>query len=186
MHLHKVIPSGAGLGGGSADAAFTLLLLNDKFQLGLSSQQLESYALELGSDCPFFISNQPSLAFGRGEVLKHLSLDLSSYRIAVIHPGIHISTPWAFSKIKPRKDRQPLQEVIKKPVTDWAASLVNDFEPVVFQEYPAIERIKEQLYASGAVYASLSGSGSSVFGLFNKEVSIEEASFPPGYFIRMV
>jgi 4-diphosphocytidyl-2-C-methyl-D-erythritol kinase len=172
IHLHKVIPMGAGLGGGSADGAFTLKMLNEKFQLGLSTDQLLNYALQLGSDCPFFLLNQPSFAAGRGEELGPVDVDLSAYRLVVIYPGVHINTAWAFSQLRPNKPLKPLKEVINQPITTWKAELVNDFEQAVFEAHPEIKSIKENLYAQGAVYASLSGSGSAVYGIFQKDKDV--------------
>ena len=169
MHLHKHIPMGAGLGGGSADGAFALKMLNDKFQLKLSSDQLISYSLQLGSDCPFFIINQPCFAEGRGERLTPVSLDLSDYRFIIIYPSIHISTGQAFSKLHPKQPVKSIKDIIIQPVETWKAELVNDFEEVVFASHPAIKAIKENLYTHGAVYASMTGSGSTVFGIFKKE-----------------
>jgi len=183
MHLHKSIPLGAGLGGGSADAAFTLQLLNTKFKLNLTNEQLINYALQLGSDCPFFIINQPCFATGRGEVLKQITLDLSNYQLIIINPGIHINTGWAFSQIKPGVPKLSIELVIQQPINTWKADLINDFEVPVFEKYPVIQSIKAQLYKSGAVYAAMSGSGSSVFGLFDKG-NLPVLSFPVEYFVR--
>ncbi len=183
MHLHKVIPSGAGLGGGSSDGAFTLLLLNKKFGLGLTESQLINYALQLGSDCPFFIKNKPCYATGRGEQLEEIDLDLSRYKIALINPGIHINTGKAFSEIIPNQQRTNLPELIKLPVQEWKNYLTNDFEKVIFFTYPEIKSIKETLYKQGAVYASMSGSGSTVYGLFEKDVSLH-FDFPDHYFLK--
>jgi 4-diphosphocytidyl-2-C-methyl-D-erythritol kinase len=168
MHLHKVIPMGAGLGGGSADGAFTLLLANEKFQLNLSTEQLTNYALQLGSDCPFFIPNKPCFAEGRGELLQPIELDLFNYQFIIINPNIHISTAWAFSQITPKQPTKSAKEIITQPIETWRDELVNDFEEQVFQAHPEIKAIKENLYAQGAVYASMTGSGSTVFGIFNK------------------
>src|SRR5437868_10434675 len=172
MHLHKVIPMGAGLGGGSADGAFALLLLNKKLNPGLSEEQLREYALKLGSDCPFFIFNKPCYASGRGEKLEPIELDLSSYRIAVIHTGIHIPTGWAFSQINPSNPARSLKEIIRLPIKEWRTELKNDFEDVVYRQHPEILYIKEELYRQGAEYASMTGSGSAVFGLFDKKADI--------------
>jgi 4-diphosphocytidyl-2-C-methyl-D-erythritol kinase len=185
MHLHKSIPLGAGLGGGSADGAFTLQLLNTKFNLGLSPEQLIVYALQLGSDCPFFIINKPCFATGRGEVLKEISLDLSEYEIVIVNPGIHINTGWAFSQIIPAQPKQSIESIIQQPIASWQSDLVNDFEKPVFEKYAAIKNIKETLYKNNAVYASMSGSGSSVFGIFEKG-QLPAISFPEAYFVRSV
>jgi 4-diphosphocytidyl-2-C-methyl-D-erythritol kinase len=183
MHLHKAIPSGAGLGGGSADAAFTLKLLNDTFELGLSTEKLMVYALELGSDCPFFLINNPCFATGRGETLERCDLNLSGYKIIIVNPGIHINTGKAFSQIMLSVQGISLKEVIRSPIKRWKDELYNDFEKIIFKEYPEVVDVKDQLYVAGAVYASMSGSGSTVFGIFDKE-SNPLLSFPKDYFIK--
>lgn len=182
MHLHKTIPMGAGLGGGSADGAFTLTMVNQQFGLGLNEQQLISYALMLGSDCPFFIRNQPSYATGRGENMQPVSLDLSMYRFVLINPGIHVSTAWAFSQLQPGKPKKSCLAIIQQAVTNWKNQLVNDFEIPVMQAHPEIQTIREELYQQGAVYASMTGSGSTVYGIFEKNQSAH-FNFPPSYFI---
>jgi len=169
MHLHKVIPLGAGLGGGSADAAFTLQILNKKFNLELSEKQLINYALQLGSDCPFFIINKPCFATGRGEILEPINIDLTNYKILIVNPGIQVETKWAFSKIIPQQPVISIKEIIKLPIGKWKDNLQNNFEIPVFAEYPEIEKIKNKLYKSGATYASMSGSGSTVYGIFKKD-----------------
>jgi 4-diphosphocytidyl-2-C-methyl-D-erythritol kinase len=169
MHLFKHIPMGAGLGGGSADGAFMLKLLDQNFQLGLGLEKLLEYAVLLGSDCPFFILNRPCLASGRGEVLAPIRLDLSAYSLVLVHPGVHISTAWAFSQIIPRLPERRISEIIQEPITNWSTKLMNDFEAPVLREYPNLATIKEKLYTQGALYASLTGSGSSFFGIFEKD-----------------
>jgi 4-diphosphocytidyl-2-C-methyl-D-erythritol kinase len=186
MHLHKVIPLGAGLGGGSADGAFTLLLLNKKFNLGMSEDELIDYALQLGSDAPFFIRNKPCYATGRGEKMDLVDLNLSTYKILVVNPRIHINTGWAFRQITPLSDRPSLKEQIQLPIQDWKDQLVNDFEAPVMALYPEIAAIKEELYHNGALYAAMSGSGSTVFGIFPKESSTETIEFPEHYFRKEV
>jgi 4-diphosphocytidyl-2-C-methyl-D-erythritol kinase len=173
MHLHKNIPLGAGLGGGSADAAFALKLIDEKFQLGLSREKLIDLALRLGSDCPFFIINSPAYATGRGEFLEPLSLSLSAYNFLVVSPGVHISTAKAFSLVTPAVPNCSLKEIVQKPIDTWKTELVNDFEQPVFNLFPEIKFIKEELYRSGALYASLTGSGSSVFGIFEKKINTD-------------
>ncbi|WP_152266639.1 4-(cytidine 5'-diphospho)-2-C-methyl-D-erythritol kinase [Agriterribacter humi] len=168
MHLHKTIPAGAGLGGGSANGAFTLLLINKKFNLNLSSEQLIQYALQLGSDCPFFINNQPCYAMERGEKMEMLALNLSSHSFLIVYPAIHINTAWAFSRVTPARSPKPVKTIVQQPVETWKDELVNDFELPVFSQYPQIAQIKKSLYDNGALYASLSGSGSSVYGIFSK------------------
>ena len=177
MHLHKAIPPGAGLGGGSADGAFALKLLNDKFDLNLSPSQLTNYALLLGSDCPFFIINKPCFATSKGEVLEPVRIDLNTYKFILITPGIHIHTAKAFSQITPALPDKSIKEIIQQPVATWKNYLKNDFEDVVFRQYPEIKSIKEELYNAGALYASMSGSGSSVYGIFEKEKKVQ-LSFP--------
>jgi 4-diphosphocytidyl-2-C-methyl-D-erythritol kinase len=173
IHLHKAIPMGAGLGGGSADGAFLLSMLNQKFHLHLTSEQLISYALQLGSDCPFFIINKPCFATGRGEVLSPVGLDLKEYRLVLVNPGIHVSTREAFSTLTAKVPTRSLQDIICQPVAEWKEVLKNDFEEPVFRLYPAIEKIKFELYEAGAVYASMTGSGSTVFGIFRTDTNLE-------------
>ena len=185
LHLHKNIPMGAGLGGGSADAAFTLLLLNQKFNLQLSEAQLIDAALKLGSDCPFFIINKPCLAGSRGENLLPVQLDLSNYYFVIINPGIHVSTAWAFAQITPKIPALPIADIISLPVTQWKDLLKNDFEAPVMAAYPAIEQIKTSLYDQGALYASMTGSGSSVFGIFESKPE-KIAGLPENYFIQVL
>ena len=186
MHLHKTIPMGAGLGGGSADGAFALQLINDKLQLNLSTNQLINYALQLGSDCPFFIINKTCFATSRGEVLEEINLDLSSYQIVIINPQIHISTAWAFSKIAPKQPTKSIKKIIQQPITTWKTELQNDFEVAVLKEHLAVRNIKETMYYSGAVYASLTGTGSTVFGIFSKIFQPTDFGFPNNYFVKWV
>jgi 4-diphosphocytidyl-2-C-methyl-D-erythritol kinase len=166
MHLHKAIPMGAGLGGGSSNGAFALKMLNKLFQLNISQARLEQYALQLGSDCPFFIRNKPCLATGRGEMMEEIEIDLSAYRIALVNPSIHVSTADAFRGVVPTQPIVPLSEIITKDPSSWKELLHNDFEPSVFSKFPQIAAIKTRLYEHGAVYASMTGSGSTVYGLF--------------------
>jgi 4-diphosphocytidyl-2-C-methyl-D-erythritol kinase len=183
IHLHKAIPSGAGLGGGSADASFILKMLNDKYRLNLSTDHLVSYGLQLGSDCPFFIINKPCLATGRGEILEEKKIDLSAYKILIVNPGIHISTGWAFTQLTPALPAKSIKEIIQQPILSWKEELKNDFEDPVFKHYPEIKSIKETLYNNGAIYTAMSGSGSTVFGLFEKGKSIK-IDFPVNYFTK--
>lgn len=185
MHLHKTIPMGAGLGGGSADGAFTLLLLNKKFNLGLSEVALMDYALQLGSDCPFFIRNKPCFATGRGEIMEDVKLDLSGYKFVLVNPRIHINTGWAFSQIKPAGKRQSIREIIQLPVDEWHEKLVNDFEEPAAKYHPEIAGVKDALRQQGALYASMTGSGSTVYGIFAKETE-PTLSFPSKYFVKTV
>lgn len=177
LHLMKAIPMGAGLGGGSADGSFTLMMLNEKFQLGISKQQLESYALALGSDCPFFIRNKPCFATGRGEQMRDFPLDLTAYSLLLVHPGIHVSTAQAFSGVVPSVPEQSIQDIIRDDVATWRDRLVNDFERTVFPQFPAIQQLRDRLYEHGAIYASMTGSGSSVFGIYPSG-KLPDLSFP--------
>lgn len=195
IHLHKVIPMGAGLGGGSADAAYMLRLLNEKFNLLLSNQQLMSYALQLGSDCPFFIINKPCFATGRGEVLEEIALDLSKYKIVIINPRIHVNTGWAFAELAkgsdgskpaaPSPSDPSLKYIIQQPIETWKDVLKNDFEKPVSKAHPQIREIKEYLYGQGAIYAAMSGSGSTVFGIFDKNIATITAP-DPNYFMKII
>jgi 4-diphosphocytidyl-2-C-methyl-D-erythritol kinase len=176
-YLHKVIPHGAGLGGGSSDAASVLIILNSLFNLQLNDQQLLKYAFELGSDCSFFIYNKPMMAKGRGELLQPVDVSLQKYFIVIVMPPVMVSTKEAYGMISPEQHSSSLDVVIQLPVHQWKNALVNDFEKPVFEKYPVIKEVKEKLYISGAVYASMSGSGSSVFGIFDKAVDLEN-DFP--------
>jgi 4-diphosphocytidyl-2-C-methyl-D-erythritol kinase len=171
---------GAGLGGGSADGAIMLKMLNSKYQLNLTDEQLLKYALELGSDCPFFIINKPCFATGRGENLEPLQLDLSAYKIVLVNPGIQVSTKEAFSKLKPVVPKKRLKELIQQPINNWKDEIVNDFEEPVFGLYPQIKKIKIDLYKAGAIYSSMTGTGSTVFGIYEKNTKTN-LSFPTGY-----
>jgi len=188
MHLHKAIPMGGGLGGGSADGAFVLKLLNEKFDLHLSTTQLLDYAAALGSDGPFFIINKPCYATGRGEILEEITLDLSAYKIVLVNPNIHVSTAWAFGELSKGSDSfkpsDPLT-AIGQPINTWKEHLQNDFEKPVFEKYPEIKNVRDELYNAGAIYAAMSGSGSTVFGIFDKSFS---ATFTGGsdYFVRVI
>lgn len=175
IHLHKAIPIGAGLGGGSADAAFFIRLLNDMFQLGISWGEMHHYARQLGSDCSFFISNKPVFAEGKGDQLESLNLSLSGYHLVLVYPDIHINTAMAYTGVHPKKPTRSLEnDVLNLPVEQWKESIHNDFEDSIFVKYPEIKKIKEKLYSIGAVYASMSGSGSAVYGLFKKEVNTKK------------
>lgn len=175
IHMFKHIPTGAGLGGGSADAAFMIKLLNEKFNLKLSIEKMEEYAAILGADCAFFIQNKPVFASGIGNIFENITLSLKGYYIVLVKPDIFVSTKDAFSHITPMHPNQSLKEIIRMPVETWRATMKNDFEESVFQKYPEIAAIKDKLYDMGAIYASMSGSGSSVFGIFQEQVEhIEE------------
>jgi 4-diphosphocytidyl-2-C-methyl-D-erythritol kinase len=168
IYLQKHIPAGAGLGGGSADGAFMLQALNKKFELGIAIDQLQYYARQLGSDCPFFILNKPCYATGRGEILEPLTTNPLDASFVLVHPGIHINTALAFSRLKPAKPLQSIREIISLPVEQWKDVLENDFEKVVLNDHPLLAGIKQKLYASGALYASMTGSGSAFYGIFEK------------------
>ncbi|RLC23045.1 MAG: 4-(cytidine 5'-diphospho)-2-C-methyl-D-erythritol kinase [Deltaproteobacteria bacterium] len=172
IHLHKIIPMGAGLGGGSSDAAFTIKLLNDLFNLRLSVSTMQDYAGRLGSDCPFFIKNKAVLASNTGDQFEPLNLNLKKFFFAIVAPKIHINTPEAYSWIKPKFKQTSLQTIISYPIDQWKQNLTNDFEIEVFKRFQEIEKIKENLYNAGAIYASMSGSGSAVYGIFNNPVSL--------------
>lgn len=169
MHLHKTIPPGAGLGGGSSDGAFTLRILNQKFSLGIPEANLYGYALRLGSDCPFFLFNKPCIGKGRGEILEEIPISLKGRFLKVTIPSIPISTAEIFKQVIPRNDSEILKEVISQPVENWKMTLKNDFEEIVFSLYPDIKKIKESMYDAGAVYSSLSGTGSAVYGIFSEK-----------------
>lgn len=172
IHLHKVLPTGAGLGGGSSDAAFTLRLLNTVFDLKLSKNQLRDYAAQLGSDCSFFVEDKPMLGTGRGEQLVDLPLSLNGLYMVLVKPDIHVSTVDAYAGVTPHAPHQSLKEILALPVAEWKDYLFNDFEKSVFLKYPAIEAIKKEFYDHGAIYASMSGSGSSVFGIFLSQTEL--------------
>lgn len=186
MHLHKAIPMGAGLGGGSSDGAHTLLLLNKKFNLGLSTTTLIEMALQLGSDCPFFIENKTCFAWSRGEMMEPLALDLKGCSLLLINPGIHVSTPWAFSQISPRTPSFSLQDLPSIPKTEWKDAVINDFQEPVAKHHPVIETIIETCYKAGAFYAAMSGSGSTCFALFDRDVSVPRMSEFQSYWTKQI
>ena len=168
IHLHKIIPMGAGLGGGSSDAAFTLKILNAIFNLGLDHTQLQEYASQIGSDCAFFIENKTAIATSRGEVLELYGLDLKGKHIIIVCPDIHVSTKQAFSAINPKPYSGDFKQLLSD-TNKWKGNLHNQFEDTILPIHPELEIIKNLLYANGAFYASMSGSGSAMFGLFDKE-----------------
>lgn len=182
IHLYKHIPSGAGLGGGSSDAAFMLKLLNDHYQLGVSEEQLEVYAATLGADCAFFIRNAPTFAEEIGNIFSPIPLSLKGYQILIIKPDVFVSTREAFANIHPHHPEYSIKEAIKRPVNEWKEILINDFEDSVFPQHPVIGEIKAELYRQGAVYASMSGSGSSVYGLFEPEGTLPETDWGTNVF----
>ncbi len=169
IHLHKVVPIGAGLGGGSANAAILMKKLNDTYNLGISTKRLEELVSHIGSDCPFFIKNKAVFARGRGEIFESINLDLSNYYIYIIKPDISISTSAAFAGIKPHQPNVSIKELISKPIEQWKNDIVNDFEDNIFKQYPMLGEIKQNMYDIGAVYASMSGSGSAVYGIFSQK-----------------
>ncbi len=173
IHLHKTIPVGAGLGGGSANAAFMLKGLNEYFECGCTNVELKKFAAELGSDCAFFIDNSPMLGTGRGEVLEPFDIALHGYEILLIKPDIHVATRKAYSGIVPAIPKKPLKELIKKPINEWQETIINDFESLVFKKYPEIELLKNKLLNMGAEYAAMSGSGSTVYGIFEPGILAE-------------
>ncbi len=166
IHLHKVIPTGAGLGGGSSDSACFMKAINRYFDLKISDQELKNTALELGSDCPFFIDGVPSFASGRGEVLSPVANVLSGYYLVLANPGVGISTSEAFQNSRPEKPLNRLTDLILQPITEWKTLITNDFEYFALRKYPVIGKIKNELYNAGALFSLMSGSGSSVYGLF--------------------
>ncbi len=185
IHLHKVIPTQAGMGGGSSDCASMLLLMNELAQLGLTQQQLIDRAARLGADCPIFIINRPAYAEGIGERLQPVDLRLSGWLLAVVRPNISVSTKEAFSLITPKRPARNCRDIVMSlPVEEWRNVLENDFEQSVFAIHPEIGEIKHRLYELGAAYSAMSGSGSAVFGLFRKPVDLP--SHFPGMFTRLL
>lgn len=177
IHLHKVIPAGAGLGGGSADAAYTLRLLNNVCKLGLPAPALAAYAARLGSDCAFFIYSTPMFGTGRGEVLEPIQIQLQGKFLAICKPDIHVSTAEAYAGVAPRLPEIPLREVLAKPLEDWWFFLKNDFETHIMARHPAIRNIRDKFYAQGARYASMSGSGAAVFAIFDNDVTLDPEAY---------
>lgn len=169
IHLLKKIPTGAGLGGGSSDAAFMLKLLNENYQIGLSNNELVELALQIGADCPFFLYNKPAFASGIGNLLEPIDLDLSGMYLLIVKPDVFISTKEAYSMVSPKSPTLSLKEIVTRPLYEWKELMKNDFEDPIFKKYPQICKIKQQLYELGATYASMSGSGSSLYGIFNKK-----------------
>ena len=178
IHLRKIIPMGAGLGGGSADAAYVLKGLRDLFSLPCSDLKLEELAAELGSDCPFFVANKPQIARGRGEILSPCETNLSGHYIKLINPGIHVGTAEAYAGIEFSIKNMSVKEIVEGPIDSWKELLTNDFETTVFRNHPVLKEIKDQLYLEGAVYAAMSGSGSTMFGIFDREPSLSFGNQP--------
>lgn len=173
IHLHKNIPIGAGLGGGSSDAAFTLILLDKIFSLNLTKNKLIEMSSQLGSDCAFFIENKPCFAYEKGNLMETINLDLKKYKFIIIKPNINISTTEAYKNVFFDDNTESLKIQINKPVETWRDNIFNDFEKYIFKSYPEIKKIKEFFYQKGAIYASMSGSGSAVYGIFEDDVNIE-------------
>ncbi|MDF2447834.1 MAG: 4-diphosphocytidyl-2C-methyl-D-erythritol kinase [Bacteroidota bacterium] len=177
VYLHKVLPMGAGLGGGSSDAAFFINLVNEQFDLNFPEEERLQIARQLGSDCAFFIKNKPVLATQKGDVFEEINLNLAHLFIAIIYPNVHSNTKEAYSLVKPQRPSHSLPDILTQPVSTWKHELVNDFEKSIFSVYPVVEKTKNDLYDLGALYACMSGSGSAVFGLFEHRPVIE-TSFP--------
>lgn len=180
IHLHKVVPIGAGMGGGSSDAAFTIKLLNEKFALGLSVAQMQQYCRKIGSDCAFFVENKPVIAFGKGDEFRTIEIPKLNGHIVIVYPGIHIATKEAYAGVKPAPLTVSLEEIILDGVEHWRDRLGNDFEKSLFPAYPVLGEIKSKLYQNGAIYASMTGSGSAVYGVF-KEAPAAQRWFPQEY-----
>ena len=183
FHLHKIVPLGAGLGGGSSDAASALKMLNNYFGLNLNTDILEQYAAQIGADCPFFIRNKAVFATGIGNEFQSLQLNLDDYQIVILKPNCSVSTREAYQNITPAKPQIPLFEAIQQPSETWKDTIINDFEKSVFPQYPEIQQLKENLYRMGSVYAAMSGSGSAVFGLFRHLPTNFANKIHPGIFI---
>ena len=181
IHLHKKIPAGAGLGGGSSDAAGMLMVLNDLFRMEMSKEKLMHYALSLGSDCPFFLHGKPVFATGRGELTEDIGLDLRNYYLILVKPPVSVSTAEAYRHIVPAGSRLSLKRLTGFPLHSWKGNVLNQFEPYVFNKYPEVARVKKILYDKGASFALMSGSGSCVYGLFRSEQRDLEKSFPDHY-----
>lgn len=173
VHLHKNIPTGAGLGGGSSDAAFLIKSLDKKFNLNFSAMEKNTIANQLGSDCSFFLENKPVYAVGKGNEFSEIKVDLSQYFILLVYPNIHSNTKEAYENLKPQKPLKNLKIIFENhEIAEWKSLVVNDFEGSIFKKYPEIKTLKETMYANGAIYASMSGSGSTVFGIFDKKPDI--------------
>ncbi len=188
-HLKKVIPSQAGMGGGSSDAAYMLRLLNEEFQLGLTIGQLQDYAARLGADCPFFVNSRadvplPVYATGIGEILQPFSAPLSTLSgmwLALVRPPVAVSTRDAYAHITPHPAAINCREVVEQPIDTWRGRLTNDFEDTVFDIHPSLRQVRDELYSHGAIYAAMSGSGSTIFGIFRDEPSFVSHSFHDSY-----
>ena len=175
MHLLKAIHIGAGLGGGSADAAFAIKALNQQFDLKISFEKQLDYARRLGSDCAFFIRNEPAFCYEKGDVFEPIDLSLKGKWIVLVNPGLHISTVEAYAGIVPKRSEEDLRNLLKEPVENWKNGVKNDFEATLFVKYPLLEEIKTELYQQGTLYAAMSGSGSTLFGIFEKETDLKKS-----------
>jgi len=182
-HLHKVIPMGAGLGGGSSDAAFFIKLLNDKFSLNLSATEQLNFTKQLGSDCAFFIENKPVYASGKGDVFSEVKIDLSRYCVVVVYPAVHSNTALAYKGVVLIKPQKNIQSIITSEIEIWKEELTNDFEKTIFIQHPELQNIKSIFYTKGALYASMSGSGSAVYSIFKNDIDVQEFNFPINYLI---
>ena len=183
IHLHKCIPMGGGLGGGSSDGAEMIKLLNQLFELKIGIDDQKKFAEKLGSDCPFFIENSPQYATGTGTTLTPIDINLKGYYLVLLNIGIHVSTKEAYSGISLNKKTQDLRELLKRDVTTWRNQLTNDFEISVFKRNPQLEEIKSNLYNQGALYASMTGSGSTMFGIFKEAPNLKS---PENGFLRVI
>lgn len=183
IHLLKNIPSSAGLGGGSSDAAFMLKMLNQTYSLGLTNDELKQFAVKIGADCPFFINNKPAFASNIGDQLEEINLSLDNYYLVIIKPNIAISTKEAYELVVPTEPEVSLKEIVKMPINKWRELMHNDFETPIFRKHPIIEEIKQQLYSSGALYASMSGSGTSVYGIFEEKPHDSFSDTFPDFFV---
>jgi 4-diphosphocytidyl-2-C-methyl-D-erythritol kinase len=172
IHLHKKIPIGAGLGGGSADAAFFIKLINEKFELGLSTENMQNYCRRLGADCAFFVENKPVFAYGKGDEFENVDLDLSNYFMALVMPPVHVSTGEAYRGVQPKEPQQSLKELIKLPIEQWQGKVTNDFEHHILKNHPVIRGVKNSLLEAGALFALMSGSGASVYGIFKEATDL--------------
>lgn len=188
IHLYKHIPSQAGLGGGSADAAYMIRLLDERFRLNMGYTEMERYAAQLGADCAFFITSATSYATGKGEILEPADDEagnLDGYYITIVKPDVAVSTAEAYAGITPQKPRKCCRDIVRQPIETWKDELHNDFEPVVFAKYPELARIKQQLYDNGALYAQMSGSGSAIFGIFKEKPVNAENIFTEEFCVTM-
>ena len=180
IHLHKIIPMGSGTGGGSSDGAYVILMANKLFQLGLKYSEMKDISTQIGSDCPFFIDPRPMIVTGRGELLEPVCFSLAQYNILLVFPGINIDTKKAYQGVSPQKPNESITDIVCQPVENWKDLLINDFELNVFQKFPVLAELKQQLYDAGALYASMTGSGSAIYGIFKEDV--DEVKFSKQYY----